>query len=337
MTDVAAPHNRWRYTQGSATIAPYPAKGRPEPALSAPSTPAFYAPFEFIVSLLDRLSFRWKFATVAVVFVVAAAGFLHQIYAHYRAQAVLAERAIGGLGLVRDSLALMIELQLERGVTFTARKGGDDFTARVPQQKAAVRSGIERVEAALERRDSLTALHPRWASVRADIERAIHSTEDQSSAQSSFDTHTAAVNELLAWIVDIGDEAGITATSNPALYHLNLAQIRSLPGLVESLANLRGYATGTFLAGRRDAGITFELAAQQLSHECPCGARTSRCHPVCQKYHALQHPPFSCPRRGHRPFRRRHAGHRRGHTTLSQSSVPLFSGHDRSRPGGRAK
>ena len=228
----------------------------------SPFKSTFYAPFAFIVSCLDRLSFRWKFATVAVVFVVAAAGFLHQIYAHFRVQAVEADRAIGGLGLVRDSLALMIELQLERGLTFTARKGGDDFTARLPQQKAAARSGIERVEAALARLDSLRAMHPRWASVRAGIERAILSTEDQSSAQSSFDTHTAAVNELLAWIVDIGDEAGITATSNPALYHLNLAQIRSLPGLVESLANLRGYATGTLLAGSRDAGITSELAGR---------------------------------------------------------------------------
>lgn len=227
-----------------------------------PFTSPFHPLFEFIVSRLDRLSFRWKFATVAVVFVVAAAGFLLQLHAHYRAQTAVAERAIDGLGLVQDSLSLMIELQLQRGLAFSALQGGDAFAERLPQQKVAVRSSIERVDTTLARVASLAVLQPRWTNVRAEIERAVRTTEKHSSPQSSFDTHTAAVRELLAWLVDIGDEAGLTAASNPALYHLNLAQLRTVPNLVESLANLRGYATGNILADRGDTNTTFELASR---------------------------------------------------------------------------
>ncbi len=141
-------------------------------------------------------------------------------------------------------------------------KGGNDFAARVPQHKAAVRRSIARVEAALARFDFFAALYPRCASVRADIERAIRTTEELSSAQSSFDIHTEAMKTLLGWIIDIGDESGITTASDPALYHLNLTQIRTLPALIESVANLRGYATGHFLAGRGDTRTPFELASR---------------------------------------------------------------------------
>lgn len=222
----------------------------------------FSAPFEFIVSRLDRLGFRGKFASVAAVFVVAAAGFLVQLHTQYRTQSAIAERAIAGLELVQNALSLMIEVQLQRGVSFSAMQRGDEFAERVPVQRVAVQRSVEQIEATLAQFDSLAVLRPRWTAVHAEIERATRSIDAQTGAQSSFDAHTVAVRELLAWLVDIGDEAGLTAASNPALYHLNLAQIRTVPNLVEAIANLRGFAAGSFFADRGDADATFELAGR---------------------------------------------------------------------------
>ena len=73
-------------------------------------------PFQFVVHALDRLRYRWKFATLATVLVAAAVLLLQQMYADYREQVAATEREIAGLALSQQALDLLVNFQLQRGI-----------------------------------------------------------------------------------------------------------------------------------------------------------------------------------------------------------------------------
>lgn len=227
--------------------------------------PFILRPFRTIVRLLDRLSYRWKFATVAIVFVAAMLVFLQQINASYREQIVATEHKIAGLAVADDALNLLLEVQLERGIAYAALKHGGGFAPRLPQQAAAVRRGIDRLDESLARTHSLRGLRPRWDALRGELKGAMDSTDGRADARHSFDMHTAAIRKLLAFIVDIGDQSSLASEASPALFHLNLMQLRTLPEFVESIANLRGFAIGNALGGGVSVRTRFELASRMAA------------------------------------------------------------------------
>lgn len=81
-------------------------------------------PFQFVVHALDRLRYRWKFATLATVLVAAAVLLLQQMYADYREQTAATEREIAGLALSQQALDLLMNFQLQRGIAYSSMLGG---------------------------------------------------------------------------------------------------------------------------------------------------------------------------------------------------------------------
>jgi len=81
-------------------------------------------PFQFVVHALDRLHYRWKFATLATVLVAAAVLLLQQMYADYREQVAATEREIAGLALSQQALDLLVNFQLQRGIAYSSMLGG---------------------------------------------------------------------------------------------------------------------------------------------------------------------------------------------------------------------
>ena len=222
-------------------------------------------PFQFVVHALDRLRYRWKFATLATVLVAAAVLLLQQMYADYREQVAATEREIAGLALSQQALDLLVNFQLQRGIAYSSMLGGQPFAERLPVQTEAVRKDIAGIEALIAEEPTLGPLRANWRELRADLDRATATTIEGATARQSFGAHTEVVRKLLSWMLDIGDVSGLAADASPALYHLNLTQIRTLPEFIESVANLRGYASGQFLARGADHHLTFELTSRLVA------------------------------------------------------------------------
>ncbi|MBP8883256.1 hypothetical protein [Acidovorax temperans] len=92
-------------------------------------------PFQFVVHALDRLRYRWKFATLATVLVAAAVLLLQQMYADYREQVAATEREIAGLALSQQALDLLVNFQLQRGIAYSSMLGGGSHSPSACQCK----------------------------------------------------------------------------------------------------------------------------------------------------------------------------------------------------------
>lgn len=229
--------------------------------------PFFSAPFRFIVTCLDHLSYRWKFAVVAVVIAGAASVFLQQIYTEYRSRsdAIAQERA--GLVLAEQAYLLLVDFQLHRGISYSAQMGSARFAEKLPAQAMAVLNRLDQIENRIATTAAYAPLQPSWTRLRVELQQALATTDGRYSAQYSFDTQTRAVASLLGWTQDIGDALGVTSDSNAAVFHLNLAQVRTIPLFVESVAELRGFASGLFLSVGDGNSAKFDLAKRVAAVE----------------------------------------------------------------------
>lgn len=223
--------------------------------------PVFW-PLQFLVKLLDRFSYRWKFASVAVVLCAAGAVFLWQVIDDYRTQLSATEREIAALDLAGQAYELLVNVQLQRGISYAAQMGSPAFAARLADQSSAVRKCVEQIDQSVMHSATFAAMRPRWEQLRAELERASETMDGRSTAKGSFITHTSAIESLLSWMIDIGDFSGLMSNNQPALYHLNVAQILTLPRFVERIADLRGFASGNFLTGSGGGSMELELTTR---------------------------------------------------------------------------
>lgn len=233
--------------------------------------------FSAIVRLLDRFDYPSKFGAVAIVFGFAVSLYLQQVLTDYGRTVGAVQREIAALELVDNGLALMVDAQLHRGLSYAAlQPEGGGFGAMLPVRAAAVRARTAELDAALAAVPALEVIRPRWERIRGDLDAALLAADGRATAERVFESYTVAIRGLLEWLSDIGDASGLGADGDPALHHLAAAQLRSLPTFIESVANLRGMATGSLVASRMDARTRLGLAARLEAVELAEGALHER-------------------------------------------------------------
>lgn len=219
--------------------------------------------FAAIVRLLDRFDYPSKFGLVAIVFGLAVSLYLQQVFTDYGRTARAVEREIAALEVVGDGLALMVDAQLHRGLSYAAlQPGGSALEAMLPVRATAVRARMLEVDSALAAVPALAVVRPRWERIRGQLDEALLAADGRATAERVFERYTIAIRGLLEWLSDIGDASGLGTDGDPALHHLAAAQLRSLPAFIESVANLRGMATGSLVANRGDQTTRLGLAAR---------------------------------------------------------------------------
>lgn len=219
--------------------------------------------FAAIVRLLDRFDYPSKFGAVAIVFGFAVSLYLQQVFNDYGRTVAAVKREIAALEVVDDGLALMVDAQLHRGLSYAAlQPAGSGLAAMLPVRAAAVRARMAELDGALGTVSGLEVVSPRWERIRGDLEEALLAADGRATAEHVFERYTVAIRGLLEWLSDVGDASGLGADGDPAIHHLAAAQLRSLPTFIESIANLRGMATGSLVASRVDPRTRLGLAAR---------------------------------------------------------------------------
>ncbi len=239
--------------------------------------PPFRRLFAAIVRLLDRFDYPSKFGAVAIVFGFAVSLYLQQVFTDYGRTVGTVKRETAALEVVNDGLALMVDAQLHRGLSYAAlQPGGDGFAAMLPVRAAAVRTRMAGLDAALAAVPGLEVVQLRWDRIRGDLEEALLAADGRATAERVFERYTTAIRGLLEWMSDVGDASALGADGDPVLHHLAAAQLRSLPMFIESIANLRGMATGSLVASRGDQRTRLGLAARLEAVELAEGALHER-------------------------------------------------------------
>jgi len=219
--------------------------------------------FAAIVRLLDRFDYPSKFGAVAIVFGFAVSLYLQQVFNDYGRTVAAVKREIAALEVVDDGLALMVDAQLHRGLSYAAlQPAGSGLAAMLPVRAAVVRARMAELDGALGTVSGLEVVSPRWERIRGDLEEALLAADGRATAEHVFERYTVAIRGLLEWLSDVGDASGLGADGDPALHHLAAAQLRSLPTFIETIANLRGMATGSLVASRVDPRTRLGLAAR---------------------------------------------------------------------------
>ena len=196
--------------------------------------------FAAIVRLLDRFDYPSKFGAVAIVFGFAVSLYLQQVFNDYGRTVAAVKREIAALEVVDDGLALMVDAQLHRGLSYAAlQPAGSGLAAMLPVRAAAVRARMAELDGALGTVSGLEVVRPRWERIRGDLEEALLAADGRATAEHVFERYTVAIRGLLEWLSDVGDASGLGADGDPALHHLAAAQLRSLPTFIETRQSAR--------------------------------------------------------------------------------------------------
>lgn len=174
-----------------------------------------------------------------------------------------AQRETQGLQSAWDVLQLVRLLQEQRGWSNLVLNGSVSAEAPLSSTEAKIAHAFAVTSTSLARLHDTILSNQTQGLLRqwADLSAAINRGDIQAST--SFHRHTALINQALALVEQINDEAAISLGETLPDSHLREAAVRLLPRLTESLGKLRG--EGAPLLGHKS--LSNEQRAQLAERE----------------------------------------------------------------------
>ncbi|HUP90904.1 MAG TPA: methyl-accepting chemotaxis protein [Solimonas sp.] len=136
-------------------------------------------------------------------------------------------------------LALLKDLQQDRGLSAVAAGGDASFKERITAKAAELQRDIAAVDEVSGRLDRFLHVGEQWSTLRAGI-NAVLAEAPSLSAADSFQRHNALVTEALALIGAIADVSNLTLDQGIDSYYLMAASLDEGTQLTEALALVRG-------------------------------------------------------------------------------------------------
>lgn len=159
------------------------------------------------------------------------------------------EKKRNGLQAVQQGIALMSVVQQHRGISAALLNGDQSFATRQTAKQAEIAATLNALSQAVARdpalsgsRADLATLSTDWEELRATV-REIDSTQ-------SFIRHTELVRNILHFVGDIGERAGLLEGRDKRLHKLLETLLLRLPLLVETIGQVRAMGTGFAAKGR---------------------------------------------------------------------------------------
>ncbi|THF65218.1 methyl-accepting chemotaxis protein [Pseudothauera rhizosphaerae] len=200
----------------------------------------FFAP---AILLLDRLRYPFKFLLVALVFVLASASLLYQVYSRLNDSIVATEREVAGLQLLDRSLNALLLAQQHRGLSAGVLGGSAALKAPREEKAAALREALAEVSRALAADIRWRPLQDDWTGVRGQLE-ALAADGLSLTAAENFTRHTGTIEVLLRWLGRLGDVSGLSRDPDAEGVALGGVMLHAVPDLTEQLGRLRARGTG---------------------------------------------------------------------------------------------
>ncbi|UZD64976.1 MULTISPECIES: methyl-accepting chemotaxis protein [Marinobacter] len=204
--------------------------------------------------MMRSLSFRKKFAVIAVVFLVPMliiSTLLLKESADSR-QFTTAQRAgLQDLILVRDVLE---KVQEHRGMSAAYLNGASQFATPLQALQTGISQSLSRLEMLRFPQEQLVSgLENDWHSLTKGLE--------EMTPAESFRRHVDLVEGLFSLIDRIGEQSNLILDPSPDTYYLITLVTSSYPGVVEMMGQARGVGVGVAARGKHTDNSQTRLIA----------------------------------------------------------------------------
>lgn len=213
-----------------------------------------------MLAVFRRLNWTIKFAIVGGIalmvmsFLVALSG--HSELKDWKA----AEDEVLGLQIFEPGLGLLIQMQQHRGLSAGALGGNAAMREKLEKKRIDVEEAVRRFEQAVSAAPETWGLKAPAQAIRQHWE-ALREKGLSLPGPQNFAAHTAAINDLIAFIGELDNASGLALDPEPGSYYLIAAATMHMPEVSERLGKLRGMANGILAAKQIDEAQKEALAS----------------------------------------------------------------------------
>lgn len=198
------------------------------------------------IFLANRLTFGRKFKLIAASYLVVIAILFYALYSTLSQTIHTAQRELDGIALMRPLLAAVQLTQKHRGLEAAMLSGN------ITLQAAHDASEIEAVRAMQELARALPvelSSGPDWQHI-LQVWNTISHDSNSWQSRKSFDAHSHAIQQLLAFAGNVSDHYALTLDSEINSYYLLDTAVNTLPAALEQMGQIRAFCLAV-LANRR--------------------------------------------------------------------------------------
>ena len=162
-----------------------------------------------------------------------------------------ARQEIRGLEYYSPLLALLKDLQEQRGLTAIWLSGDASFKDRVDAKRLDVERGVRAVDEVDQRLDGSLHTRAKWTELSDEIRNLAGRSSDVSPSV-SFDLHSQTIQKTIALLTAVGDASNLTLDPDLDSYYLMNVIIFQGPELSEIVAQARGVGSSIAANKGRD-------------------------------------------------------------------------------------
>jgi methyl-accepting chemotaxis protein len=218
-----------------------------------------------IYSLVARLKYGQKFLLISLLFLIPVAYLSYNMVSTRQADIRELKKDQIGLAQAGDLMPLVLLVQQHRGLVDGYLNGKSDAKTSIEAIQNEATGLLERIEADF-RKDDLPEAYERWTVIRQEWQD-IQRTYDSLRETESFNRHTELVDQMLALIVRIADESGLSLDEEIDSYYMMRLVAQELPTLMERTAVIRGRGNGVLTWGALEFTTRLELMVEAYKAE----------------------------------------------------------------------
>lgn len=190
----------------------------------------FFAP---AIALMQRLSFTQKFVLFGTIFLLIFGQLMVNLYGILGHEVSGARLKVEGLGHIRALSRLVYHMQQHRGLPYNGTK--ETLTLKREKLQFEIEAAFDELTRRLMHRplllETLAGVQKRWVNLRRELPSL---GVDRAQA-----AHTALIDRLLDYNIDVAEEFHLTLDDHIETYHLILNAVDNLPFLIERLGRIR--------------------------------------------------------------------------------------------------
>lgn len=214
--------------------------------------------FKPSIALLNRLTFSKKFLLVGIVSAVASLVPLSVLYTNLAASIASDQHELEGAELIKPVNKLVQLLQQHRGLSSGVLSGSQELapkrTAKQKDVEAALATTDKTLPANLKVSTGWRSIQSEWQQV-ADHGLSLTAPENVAA-------HTRLIEDVLTFMLTIGDETELTLDPEIDTYYLMEVAIMRQPTVLERLGRLRALGTAVLVGKSIDESRKIAISIQ---------------------------------------------------------------------------
>lgn len=193
---------------------------------------------------MKRMKVWQKLGFLGLVFLIPLAIFSYKIITSMHAMGIgFAQQERVGMEYLTPVYTLLEDLQQHRDGAAGFLNGAAGFAEQVVGKRGAVLADLRLIDILDQKLGDALQTTDRWIALRKRIAQVVEATPSD-KAQENFQQHTALIEELLSFMVYVGDRSKLVLDPDLDSAYLIDLFVRKAPQFSESLSQARGLGAG---------------------------------------------------------------------------------------------